>query len=73
MYIPLSMLWKRSELRIAAGKSTKEHFNWKGLSDGVKGYLLHRSRDMGGIERERLNMGFSFLSSRYQDLDVYVP
>ena len=39
MYIPSSMLWKGSDLIVAAGKSTEEHFAQKGLNDGVKGFL----------------------------------
>lgn len=40
MYIPSSMLWKGSDLMIAAGKSTEEHFARKGLSVGVKGLFF---------------------------------
>ena len=33
------MLWKGSDLIVAAGKSTEEHFAQKGLNDGVKEFL----------------------------------
>lgn len=40
LYIPSSMLWKGSDLIVAAGKSTEEHFAVKDLSDGVKGFFF---------------------------------
>lgn len=72
LYIPSSMLWKGSDLIVAAGKSTEEHFAVKDLSDGVKGFFfcIIRSRERA-IDLEGRNLGF--LLARYQDLDVYVP
>ena len=51
------MLWKGSDLIVAAGKSTEEHFAQKGLNNGVKGFLAQIKGKMA-LDMEWRNMGF---------------